>query len=712
MGGMDILDVFISEAREIFEKLESDIVQLEENSEDSEIINRIFRYIHTLKGSSGIAGLMTVYEFSHSLENLLDDVRSGTIKVTDLMIDLILDSTDWIKDAVFNEEKIGSNELDKRKESLLTRITEFKQDKSDVLDAIDAGPAEGEKNGNTESSTPEILERYYRIIAVFREDIFESGIDPLMLMEDLLSFGTVVTKRVITDKLPSFNEINPEKCYFSWDLILRSMEPIEKLKDVFLFVDDDNEIFIEDITADFAESLAEESEEKELKIGEILVQKGALNEDQLDDVIAFQDAHKNRVGDIAVKKGYVTENEVSEALDEQTKIKKKKEISTVRVDTTKLDKILNLLGEIVIGQSSLSRIADEMDDDSGAGLKNAIYGLDRTTREFQEQIMSIRMVPIGPTFEIYRRFVRDSARSLGKEIQLVIEGGETELDKTVIEKIGDPLKHMIRNSIDHGVESPEEREAAGKDRKGKINLKSYHQEGSVFIEIIDDGKGLDLEKIRAKAEKLELVKPDEQVSKEKLFTFLFMPGFSTAERVGDLSGRGVGMDVVRTNIEKLRGSVVLTSEKNRGTIVRIKLPLTLAIIDGMLVRIGDFTYIIPLLSILESVKPEKGDVKTIEGKGEVLLVRGEYVSLLRLYKVFGIESRNKGIYDSLIVIVETGNTKVGLLVDELIGQQQIVIKSLDDFITASRAISGASILGDGSVALIIDIHGLMEDIVR
>jgi two-component system chemotaxis sensor kinase CheA len=322
---------------------------------------------------------------------------------------------------------------------------------------------------------------------------------------------------------------------------------------------------------------------------------------------------------------------------------------TVRVDTTKMDNLMNLLGEIVIGQSSIARIADDIEDDEIAfRMKNALHSLDRTTREFQEQIMSIRMIPIGPTFEQFMRFVRDAAHNVGKDIHLEMEGKETELDKTVIEKISDPLKHMIRNAIDHAIESPEERVAAGKEPYGKIKLRAYHQEGSVFIEVIDDGRGIDRKKILEKAIKRELVTPDEEIHDSKLLSFIFLPGFSTATAVGDLSGRGVGMDVVKTNIESLRGTVEIETLEGRGTTFRIKLPLTLAIIDGMLVRIGANRYIIPLLSIMETIQAKQDSVKTIEGKREMVMVRDDYVPLIRMYSHFGIKADHTNPWEALL----------------------------------------------------------------
>ncbi len=712
MGEAGIREIFLNEAREILTNLESEIVQLEERAGDQETINRVFRYIHTLKGSSGIAGFKAIYDFTHKLENLFDDVRSGTLVVNNKLVDLILNSIDWVKAAIFDSDR-DSVKSERLLQTLVKRIADCKGTETvkntDMTPVVSQQPQE---IATTEDGHIQSEYKYFRIRAYFKDDIFETGIDPLAIIEDLLSLGTLIIKGVFKDKLPELDLLNPEKCYLGWDLVIKTSKPVSKLHDVFIFVAEDNHIVIEDITDAFYEKKEGKVYHQEKKIGEILLDKGIISETELEEVVEFQDTQRSKIGNLLVKKGYATENEVDEALREQEELKRKIEHNTIRVDTNRLDNLLNLLGEIVIGQAGLAGIADELDDEMGFRLKNALYGLDRTTREFQEQIMSIRMIPIGPTFEQFRRFVRDSAQVIGKDIKIVIEGGETELDKTVIERISDPLKHMIRNSIDHGIETPEIRFSAGKPKTGTLTLRAYHQEGNIYIEISDDGNGIDLDKVRKKAEKMGFLNKDEDVTRERLLQFLFQPGFSTAEKVGDLSGRGVGMDVVKTNIEGLRGMVEIKTEKGKGTMMRIKLPLTLAIIDGMLVSIGNYTYIIPLLSIVESMQPKKEEVKTIEGKGEVILVRGEYVSLIRMYELFGVEGIHQNPWDGLVVIVESGNDRVGLLIDDLLGQQQIVIKSLDTYITRSRAVSGAAILGDGKVALIIDIHGLIEEIYR
>ncbi len=703
MAETGITEVFLNEAKEIITNLESDILTLEDRRTDKSVINSIFRYFHTLKGSSGIAGFTNLYEFTHKLESLFDRVRSEEIAVTESIIDLLLQSLDWIKGELFGD--IIEHDSEILKQNIVNSMSDIITNDSihPGTDSSNSSTAAGPDGGAGET------ENFFKITVRFKEDIFFNGIDPLMILEDLECHGEFIHNRVNIQGLPDFYELKTEKCYLRWEIVLKTTHDESQIKNVFLFVYEDNDIEIEDITEKYL-TIKDRHYLSEKKIGELLVERGVLNNNDLDELIKQQEEHNVKIGDIIVQKGLASEDDIVEALQEQAIIKKKIEVSTVRVDSGKIDNLMNLLGEIVIGQASLHRIADTLEEDKAFSLKNSLYGLDRATREFQEQIMSIRMLPIGGTFDQFRRFVRDTAQNQGKEIKLNIEGGETELDKTVIEKIGDPLKHIIRNAIDHGIESADERVKKGKTPGGTIKLKAYHQEGNVYIDIIDDGRGINFERVKKKAAALEMISEEEEISKEKLLTFLFRPGFSTTEKVGELSGRGVGMDVVKTNIEELRGSIEIKSKDDEGTLVRIKLPLTLAIIEGMLIRIGNSIFIIPLLSVVETIQIDEQAYKTVEGQGELIFVRGDYISLIRLNKLFDINADKTNICDSLFVIVECDGERMGIMIDELIGQQQIVIKSVDSYITDSRAISGATILGDGRVSLIMDIHGLAEEL--
>jgi len=681
MSNETIIDVFREEAREILEGLEIDLVAIEKD-QDEQAVNRLFRGFHTLKGGSGIAGLDSVAELTHHVESRMADVRNGKEKISRSLIDLLLESIDWIRDSIFNE-----HDDPEQMQKILKKL-------SVVID--DSSPAE--------VCTDENAEHYFRISISFREDIFFFGIDPLLIIDDLGKTGEFCEFRVVRQNIPALGKCDPEKCFMSWNVVVKTHCSRNDIESVFLFVKDANKIEIEDITKYFTEHGYEESN----RVGDILIRKGIIGENDLDEILEEQEQKNVKIGEIVLNKGLATQKEIEDVLGAQEKVKKQDEAKTVRVDAKKLDEIMNLLGEIVIGQSALSKLTSEISEQQGQGIKSALYGLDRATRDFQERIMSIRMVLIGSTFSQFQRFVRDTARQLGKEIRLDITGGDTELDKTVIEKIIDPLKHMIRNAIDHGIESPEERVASGKNSEGVISLNAYHLEGNVCIEISDDGKGLDLERIREKGIEKGLIRSGEELTDEKIVSLIFAPGLSTATDVGKLSGRGVGMDVVKNNIAELRGSIKVDTEKGKGSRFRIKLPLTMAIIEGMLFKSGNSVFIIPLLSIIESIRPQKDEIKTIEERGEMVHVRKEYIPLVRLYQSFGITPQYENPWEGILIIVESSGVKIAIMVDDLIGQQQVVIKSIDQTLSREHSVSGAAIMEDGAVALILDINGLLH----
>jgi two-component system, chemotaxis family, sensor kinase CheA len=674
-----IINVFRDEAREIIEGLEVDLVAIEKDQDD-QAIHRIFRGFHTLKGGSGMVGLDAVAELTHHAESRLADVRNGKERISRKLIDILLESIDWTRNAIFN----GDNDPDKMKQI---------REKLSAPESKSAAVIPSEKN-NT---------RYFRIGIGFRVNIFFFGIDPLLIIRDLAKMGEFCEFNVIKKEVPPFHEMDPEKCYLSWNVVIKTGHSREEIDAVFVFVKDDNPVVVEDITRYFNDECDDNN-----RVGDILIRKGIIGEQDLGKILEEQQNKNVKVGELVMEKGLATRKEIEEALVVQDKVRKQDEGKTIRVDANKIDEIMNLLGEIVIGQSALSKLVSETDDHQGQKIKGALYSLDRATRDFQERILSIRMVQIGSTFSQFQRFVRDTARQLGKEIRLEISGGETELDKTVIEKIIDPLKHMIRNAIDHGLEPSEERTASGKSAEGTISLSAYHFEGNVCIEISDDGRGLDLERIREKGIEKGLVRSGEELSVDKIANLIFAPGLSTAHDVGKLSGRGVGMDVVKNNIAALRGSIKIESSKGKGTRFRIKLPLTMAIIEGMLFKSGDSVFIVPLLSIIESIRPKKEDIQTIEGKSELVHVRKEFIPLVRLYRSFGINPQHDSPWEGILIIVESSGTKIALMVDELIGQQQVVIKSMDQSISQEHSVSGAAILGDGTVALILDVNRLFH----
>ena len=473
------------------------------------------------------------------------------------------------------------------------------------------------------------------------------------------------------------------------------------MNNVFIFVMDENEISIVDISSQYKEGVDLTLAEK--PIGEILVEKGLVKERDVQEALK---EHKT-TGQALVEKGKISKDAVEKMALAQSQSRKITKSSTIRVDTDKLDKLVNLVGEMVISVARMSQCASEIADSTlSRSLQGAIAALERISRDLQEQVMRVRMVPVEGTFNRFRRVVRDLSFELGKKIEIKMSGTETELDKNVIEQISDPLKHMIRNSIDHGIELPEERRRIGKSEVGTIWLKAFQREGNIFIEISDDGKGIDKKRVLAKAIERGQAEVGRSYADKEIFDMLFAPGLSTAESVSELSGRGVGMDVVKRNIEELRGSVEISSEDGKGSTFRVKLPLTLAIIDGMMVKVGSEVLTIPLSVIDKSVRPSRTEIKTVEGKGELVDIRGDYLPLVRLYQLFNLPSVKIDPTEALVVVLHGAENRFGILVDDVLGQTQAVIKSIDKNFKKIEGTSGATILGNGRVSLILDVHSI------
>jgi two-component system, chemotaxis family, sensor kinase CheA len=585
---------------------------------------------------------------------------------------------------------------------------------------------------STSLSTPLPLTPYpsrsYNIAWTPPEWLFQRGLDPLQIFKELANLGTLSQVTVDTTKLPELETMDPERCYLSWTMQLETAKDRQVLDAVFEFVRENSLLVIEERGAGALEgggskvevpasdlkpqtsSLTFDVVEGEPKpLGEILVETGIVSRETLDHALAQQ----KRVGQILVEQHAVTPQQLEQALQKQKQQEsagqpKKTDTTSIRVDTDKIDKLINLVGELVITQSMLSDLSARFEMSQMTVLLERMAQLEHNTREIQERVMGIRMLPIGTAFSRFPRLVRDLSAKAGKKIQLVLSGEETELDKTVIESIGDPLTHLVRNSADHGLEMPEERLDNNKPELGTIRLNAFHSGGSICVTVEDDGRGLNRDKILAKAIKQGLIAEHEKLTDDQIWPLIFKPGFSTAEKVTDVSGRGVGMDVVKRNIEGLGGAVSIKTVLGKGTIFTLKLPLTLAIIEGMTVRVGKETYIVPLLSILESMRPKAGAIKTVVGKGELLDVRNTYLPMMRLYDVFSLQPEYIDPTKAILMILETEGEQVAVMVDEILGQQQVVIKSMEQNFRKIDGIAGATILGDGTVGFILDVRGLIE----
>lgn len=708
-------DAFFEEAAEHLAVVEEGLLQLEQHPNDLDLLNKIFRSAHSIKGTAGMFGFSAVAQFTHKMETLLDLLRNGQKTVSPSVADLLLKSTDCLK-TLIESAKTGSG-ID---EETVQRLTADLAGAS----ASDAQPAAVSEPGRSAGAAqPGCADRTYAITWTPPDWLFQRGLDPLQIMKELNDLGRLAKVALNTSRLPDLSNLDPERCYLSWEIQLATGKDRKVIESVFEFVREDSQLEIREIGVSSSEPWVASStshpetrdqqpemgDEEPKPLGEILVETGVVSRASVDHALAQQ----KRVGQILVEQKAVTPEQLEQALQKQRQQEtavqaKKSDATSIRVDTDKIDKLINLVGELVITQSMLSDLGSRFEIQQLPVLLERMAQLERNTREIQERVMGIRMLPIGTAFNRFPRLVRDLSAKAGKKIQLVLSGEETELDKTVIESINDPLTHLVRNSADHGLELPEDRLDNNKPEVGTIRLNAYHEGGSICITVEDDGRGLNREKIIAKAVKQGLIAEHEKLSDDQIWALIFKPGFSTAEKVTDISGRGVGMDVVKRNIESLGGTVSIKTTTGQGTTFTLKLPLTLAIIEGMTVRVGKETYIVPLLSILESIQPKQGSVKTVAGKGELINVRGSYLPVIRLHEVFALQPEHTEPTKGILLILETEGERVAIMVDEILGQQQVVIKSMEQNFRKVEGIAGATILGNGTVGLILDVRGLLE----
>ncbi len=683
-------EIFKSEVDELIEDSEEVLVALETDVENVDLINEIFRIFHSIKGSAGVVGFNDMAHFSHGVENVLDRVRQGELRISKNLISLVLESIDILKNYI--EYYFGGPPVDDAKiERIQASLSRFKGVAGDSEFKIEDKKKEEKKVKKS---------KYFGIHIQLEEDVFMRGQDTLLLLQELADMGDFDSVRANITRIPSLEEIEPHINYISYDIVLKTKSTHDEVKDVFIFVmDENNNIGINDISERFVEGVDTELADK--KLGEILVDEGIIDEEEVEKIAS---THK-KIGEEIVEQTSVPKEQIQRVLRKKQKSQKVQIASTIRVKTDKLDKLINLIGEMVISVSRITMIAQD------TGIKEIINStgeLNRISRDLQEQIMTVRMVPLEGTFKRFYRVVRDLSTSQKKNIELHISGEDTELDKTMIEQIADPLKHMIRNSADHGVETPGDRKKSGKPEKGNIWLRAFQEEGNVVIEIEDDGKGIHPGKIYEKAVSKGLIKKSrDSFSDEEIFSFLFLPGFSTAAKVTEISGRGVGMDVVKRNIESLKGKIEVKSTPGHGSKFKIKIPLTIAIIDGMRLRIGTRTYIIPLDAIVESFQLSALDLKSIKGAKDLVNLRGEVFPLIKLHSHFGDEEvKKEDFHKGIVVLVESTFKKFCIYVDEILGISQAVIKNLQKNYRSIPGIIGASLNGDGSISLIMDIPGI------
>jgi two-component system chemotaxis sensor kinase CheA len=681
-----LIETFKDEALELILELEAALLELEDSPEDSSAIDRVFRALHTLKGSGGLAGFDNVAGFCHEAETVFEQVRSGERKVDEKLVSLTLSAQDHLKGMIMAE--FGADPVD---DDLTAELVASFQ--ALMPFHHDAGP-----KVTTAAMVTPTDQTTFRIRFRPMPNLFLQGVQPHFLLGELQRLGEALVVAQL-DAIPALDELNPEECFVYWDVLLTTDQDEDAIRDVFIFVEDDCELMIQKI--DDGSQLDPPEDYK--RLGEILVERGDLSEE---DLVKFL-KEKKRLGEALVDEGAVDSIKIQSALAEQERVqtlrrerKANDAMESIRVKSDRLDKLVNLVGEMVTVQARLSQFANSRLD---ADLLSVAEEVERLTWDLRDQVLTIRMLPIGGTFTRFKRLIRDLGSELGKDVLLVSEGGETELDKTVIDQLNDPLVHMVRNSIGHGIESPAVRQAIGKPGKGRITLSAKHSGASVILTVADDGAGLDVKRIRAKAIEKGMISEQAELTEREIYALIFEPGFSTAQEVSNVSGRGVGMDVVRQAIDALRGSIEVRSEEGKGTTFSLKLPLTLAIIDGLLIDIGTEHYVLPLSAVEECIELTRDEVEQSHGRN-LVKIRGEIVPYVRLRDVFKINSERPEIEQ--IVIVNLEGLRVGFVVDHVVGEHQTVIKNLGRMYQDVNGVSGATILGDGRVALILDLPQL------
>jgi len=663
---------FREEAREILVDLEASLLELNERPGDVELVGRVFRALHTIKGSGAMFGFDDLAAFTHNLENAFDEVRKGRLAVTPELVDLALAALDQIRGMV--EAPPGEPAADSALcGKILERVRTVTGEGMDGEGRNPSAPgthAETSGERGEAENEPQPGERRWQMTFAPGPELMRNGADPLLLLRELRAMGRLEA-RAHSEELPGLEEMDPVRCYARWEMTLTTAESADAIRDVFIFVEDACELTLEPV------------------------------EEPADDARAP-----------ASPAAMAPADRIARALEEKRSgggrraTDKPETAASLRVPAARLDALVDLVGELVTVQARLSEVAARVEDAEVLAVSEEV---ERLTSALRENSMTLRMLPIRGTFEKFRRLVHDLARDLGKDVELTIEGADTELDKTVLDALGDPLMHLIRNSMDHGIEAPETRAAAGKPKTARIHLSARHSGASVLIGVRDDGAGIDSDAVRCRAVERGLVSAEAVLSDQEIYGLLFQPGFSTARVVTDLSGRGVGMDVVRQRVESLRGSIDVASRRGAGTTVTLRLPLTLAIIDGLLVSVGEALFVLPLASTLECIELTRDEADRANGK-QVANVRGEIVPYIRLRQYFAMGS--PAPEREQIMVVESDEGRCGLVVDQVLGDCQTVIRSLGRLYRHVQVVSGATILGNGSVALILDPQRLVHEAVR
>jgi two-component system, chemotaxis family, sensor kinase CheA len=686
----ELLEIYFSEAEDLLQRLEKILLALEETPEDPAQIQELFRAVHTMKSSAAMVGFDSISEYAHLLENLLERLRSGRLQSSRSLISHLLAGQGllriMVEKASRGEEPITPFELTAQKEQLARFLgLQGPEDPIPVLPSP--------------SFSEDEQVHYYQITLSFKEDLFFSGQDPLMLLKELQDLGEILQVKTDWSRVPRIDEINPFTLYLSWKILFRTQEPLATIEEVFCFIKDDHPLEIRDASREFPEGIDRSLADK--RIGEILVEEGIINTGDLKEALQEQ----KKIGQVLLEKGKVEAKTISHLMAEQEKSRILLRKSTIRVDTQKLDNLANFVEELSVNLSRVSHEMEKIDQATSRIIMEEMNQVEQNLREIREQVMRIRMFPLEGTFQRLQRMARDLAIEEGKEARIEIEGAATELDKDLIEQITDPLKHCIRNAIDHGLEPPEERRKSGKPPQGLLSIKAFQREGKILIQVGDDGRGLDFEAIHRKAVENKVIAPEIRLSPAELQRLILLPGFSTAKNISDLSGRGVGLDVVQDQISRIGGQVDIASSPGMGTTFTLSVPLTLAVMEGLRIEVGVESYLVPVSSVLTIRAIQDQDIKTVEAREGMIRFEERYIPAVRLDTVLGVPATRTNSH-KIALIIDSSRRRFALLADQILETRQVVIKGLETHFRSIPGIAGGAILGDGKVCLILDIYGL------
>ncbi|HJV26253.1 MAG TPA: chemotaxis protein CheA [Aromatoleum sp.] len=710
----ELTSTFVTESRDMLAEMEAGLLRLEQSPDDRDNLNAIFRAAHTIKGGSSVVECHFIESFLHQVENILDLLRNDALPVTGELATLLLSCCDHLG-VLLDTLAAGSAELAESASARGAVLTEALTTCLSAAGTSSEGGVPVEQEADVQASGGGMVSTDgWHISVRFAPYVLKNGMDPLSYLRYLATLGEIVSIETISDAMPAAATMDPESCYLGFEIRLQTRASKAEIERVFEFVRDDCQLRILPPQSKIHDYIAliNDLPEDAMRLGEMLVRCGALTRAELEAGLAAQqtrpadvapgelDAETTQpIGEVLVEQQVVHREVVEAAASKQATVSEKKAVEArmVRVQADKLDQLIDLVGELVIAGANASLLAQKS---ARADLMESTSVLSRLVENIRDAALQLRMVQIGETFNRFNRVVRDASREMGKDIELVITGAETELDKSVVEKLGDPLMHLVRNALDHGIEPAAVRLAQGKPEKGQVGLNAYHDSGSIVIEVTDDGGGLPHEKIRRKAIEKGLIDEAAVLGDDEIANLIFEAGFSTAEKITNISGRGVGMDVVRRNIQALRGTVDVRSEEGEGSTFVIRLPLTLAIIDGFLTAVGKASYVVPLDSVVECI-----ELTDVPPQRSYLNLRGEVLPFVRLREMFEVPGEAPTRQN--VVIVQYAGRKAGLVVDALVGEFQTVIKPLGVLFKNLRGIGGTTILGSGEVALILDVPALV-----